>query len=93
MFQTDVLPFTAIYLLGDNLDNHKTFQVCLSVDGDSSKGNDAAKMMGATLLEIPCKFVPAFQNLRNNNSRVFCCAYCRSGHHNSKAIRTREMSA
>lgn len=34
--------------------------VCLSIDGDSSKGNDAAKMMGATLLEISCKFVPAF---------------------------------
>uniref|UniRef100_A0A8R7UAF5 Uncharacterized protein n=1 Tax=Triticum urartu TaxID=4572 RepID=A0A8R7UAF5_TRIUA len=44
--------------------------VCLSVDGDSSKGNDAAKMMGATLLEISC-----------------------NGHHNSKAVTTREMSA
>ncbi|VAI46654.1 unnamed protein product [Triticum turgidum subsp. durum] len=67
---SDILPFTAIYILGYNFDNHKTFQVCLSVDGDSSEANDAAKMMGASLLEISCKFVLAFQNLRKINTNI-----------------------
>ncbi|KAF7084769.1 hypothetical protein CFC21_088310 [Triticum aestivum] len=46
------------------------YQVCLSVDGDSSEANDAAKMMGASLLEISCKFVSAFQNLRKINTNI-----------------------
>ncbi|KAE8778541.1 hypothetical protein D1007_48561 [Hordeum vulgare] len=57
-------------LLGYNFDNYKSFQVCLSLDGDSSKANDAAKMMGASLLEISCKFVSAFQNLRKINTSI-----------------------
>ncbi|XP_037467071.1 negative regulator of systemic acquired resistance SNI1-like [Triticum dicoccoides] len=46
------------------------YQVCLSVDGGSSEANDAAKMMGASLLEISCKFVLAFQNLRKINTNI-----------------------
>jgi hypothetical protein len=36
----------------------------VSVQVDSSKADDVTKMIGATLLEISCKFVLAFQNLR-----------------------------
>ncbi|KQJ94608.1 negative regulator of systemic acquired resistance SNI1 isoform X2 [Brachypodium distachyon] len=47
-----------------------TYQVCLSIQGDSSKNTDATQMIGATLLQISCKFVSAFQNLRKMNPNI-----------------------
>ncbi|CAM0911128.1 unnamed protein product [Alopecurus aequalis] len=46
------------------------YQVCVSVQVDSGKADDATKMIGASLLEISCKFVSAFQNLRNCNAEI-----------------------
>ncbi|XP_047073527.1 negative regulator of systemic acquired resistance SNI1-like isoform X1 [Lolium rigidum] len=46
------------------------YQACLSIQVDSSKADDATKMIGATLLEISCKFVSAFQNLRECNMDI-----------------------
>ncbi|XP_047077784.1 negative regulator of systemic acquired resistance SNI1-like isoform X2 [Lolium rigidum] len=46
------------------------YQACLSIQVDSSKADDATKMIGATLLEISCKFVSAFQNLRECNTDI-----------------------
>ncbi|KAF0891389.1 hypothetical protein E2562_009820 [Oryza meyeriana var. granulata] len=43
------------------------YQVCLYVEGDSSKDSDATKKIGATLLQISDGFVSAFQNLRKIN--------------------------
>jgi hypothetical protein len=40
------------------------YQACLSVQVDSNKADDATKMIGASILDISCKFVSAFQNLR-----------------------------
>lgn len=46
------------------------YQVCLSVQGDSDKTNDTTKKIGATLLQISCNFVSAFQNIRTINSNI-----------------------
>lgn len=46
------------------------YQVCVSVQVDSNKADDATNMIGASLLEISCKFVSAFQNLRKCNMDI-----------------------
>ncbi|KAL6877583.1 hypothetical protein ACP4OV_012798 [Aristida adscensionis] len=46
------------------------YQVCLSVQGDSSDTTATAEQIGATLQQITCNLITAFQNIREINPNI-----------------------
>lgn len=46
------------------------YQVCLSIQGDSCDTTATTEKIGATLQQISCNLISAFQNLRNVNPNI-----------------------